>query len=482
LTADSNNWRLSSRALFSEIDAHAKRVAVIDEDGVETTYGELITRGRDLIEPLAERQLILVVCRNSMAAIAGYVALQRAGHVTLMINHKTTENALRGLIDRFRPTYAYLPQDIDHGRMGTRVGGLDEQVLVATGAEVDYELHPDLATLLPTSGSTGSPDYVRLSYRNLAANTASIIDYLGIQPGDRAITTMPMSYSYGLSIINTHLEAGATIVATERGLTERRFWQLMREAGVTTFGGVPYIYQMLKRLRFEHQEFPALRYITQAGGKLDTVMTREFAAICARKSIGFVVMYGQTEATARIAYVPPDRAESKAGAIGVAIPGGSLRLVDPDSGEPITQGEGELVYEGRNVSLGNASHRRELAHGDTRNGILFTGDIGRRDEDGFYYIVGRKSRFLKLFGNRVNLDALDQLLLTAGIEAACGGEDDGLIIYITDGTQHDRAREIIATRTELNPRWFRVVELAALPRSDNGKIQYAKLKGASSTS
>ena len=460
---------------FRDLERYADRTALIDDAGNHLSYAEMIARGDHLLGGLQGRQLVLVVCHNSPAAISGYVAMQRAGHVTMLVSHKTPAATLENLVSAFRPGYIYMPTAIDPSPLGRMVQRLDTHALLATGLDKDFAMHDDLVALLPTSGSTGSPEYVRISRTNLAANTRSIIDYLGIESTDRAITTMPMSYSYGLSIINTHLASGASLVATESSLMERSFWNLIRQSRATTFGGVPYIYQMLKRLRFEQMTLPDLRYITQAGGKLGVELTREFAEVCQRKRIDFITMYGQTEATARIAYVPPAQAISKAGAIGVAIPGGRLRLADPDSGESTTADEGEIVYEGKNVSLGNARSCHDLAGPDTRHGVLYTGDIGRRDADGYYYVVGRKSRVLKLYGNRVNLDELEQLLVAGGLDVACAGTDDMLVIYTTDGNCEPAIRQRISKHTDIGPRAYRVVRIEQVPRNESGKIQYARL-------
>ena len=464
------------KGLFDELERFADRVAIHNDDGHRLTYHELLSMADDLGERVTPNSLVMVVCRNSPAAITGYVGFQRRGCVTMLVNHKTNKDALLALIDAFRPAYLYLPEDLAEGPLpGETIHTLDDYLLRSTGLTIDYAMHEDLAALLGTSGSTGSPEYVRLTHGNLTANTSAIINYLGITASDRAITTMPMSYSYGLSIINTHLASGGCIITTETTLMEKSFWTLLRDAEATTFGGVPFIYQMLKRLRFERMHLPALRYITQAGGRLGVDLCRDFATICREKSLEFIVMYGQTEATARIAYVPADQALEKAGAIGIAIPGGHLWLTD-ETGRPISNGDqGELVYEGANVSLGNASNRHALNDNDQNRGQLFTGDIGYKDADGYFYIVGRKSRFVKIFGNRVALDDVEHLINAAGIEAACSGDDDDMVVFTTDPNNEASIRKLISTHTTISPKGYRVESITQIPRNDAGKIQYARL-------
>ena len=287
-----------------------------------------------------------------------------------------------------------------------------------------------------------------------------------------------MSYTFGLSIINSHLLQGGTLILTEKSLMEGGFWDLLRSAEATTFGGVPYTYAMLKRLRFGRMDLPSLRYLTQAGGKLGRDMSEEFAHLCHQKGMRFFVMYGQTEATARMSYVPDHLSEEKAGSIGIAIPGGQFHLED-DGHRLITESDtiGELVYRGDNVTMGYACGWEDLKLGDTRNGILFTGDLAKRDRDGFYYIMGRKKRFLKLYGIRVSLDETESLLKAAGFDVVCTGRDDELVIHTTSQDAIIPIRACLSTKTNLNVRGIRIEFIETIPRNAAGKISYAALTG-----
>ena len=279
----------------------------------------------------------------------------------------------------------------------------------------DISLHPNLALMLSTSGSTGSPKLVRLGHRNVASNAQSIAEYLGLSAAERPITSLPMAYSYGLSIINSHLAVGATLVLTSRGVLEKDFWSAMAEYECTSFAGVPYTYQMLLRVGLLKKSLPSLRTLTQAGGRLDPSYIEQVRTIASERGWSFYVMYGQTEASPRISYVPPAELHRKVGSIGIPVPGGSLE-VDPD---------GELVYSGPNVMLGYAQCEADLCKGDELGGVLKTGDLGRRDEDGFFYVTGRRSRFLKMFGQRFSLDEIEnELASRLHSPVACRGSDD----------------------------------------------------------
>jgi acyl-coenzyme A synthetase/AMP-(fatty) acid ligase len=279
-----------------------------------------------------------------------------------------------------------------------------------------------------------------------------------------------------MSILNTHLYKGTSIILSSASLMEQRFWSLFKKEKVTTFGGVPYTFEILKKLHFEKMEFSSLSYITQAGGKLTKELASEFIAICKSKQIRFIVMYGQTEASPRMSYLPWEFAEEKADSIGIAIPGGRFMLEDND-GSIIETPEtiGELVYQGENVTLGYAENRFDLNQGDDNHGILHTGDMAKFDKDEFYYIVGRKKRFLKVFGNRINLDEFEALLKKEGIVCACAGEDDRLLIFITSKNELEKTVSFIIKHTGINRNGFKVIVIKEMPRNESGKILYSEL-------
>lgn len=287
-----------------------------------------------------------------------------------------------------------------------------------------------------------------------------------------------MNYTYGLSIINSHLLVGATILVTDKGLMQKEFWSIFKSEGATSFGGVPYTYEMLDRLRFYRMQLPTLRYMTQAGGKLIPELHAKFAEYAANNEKKFIVMYGQCEATARMGYLPAEKAVEKCGSMGVAIPGGQFKLIDVDGNE-ITDvlTTGELVYEGENVTLGYAECGDDLIKGDERGGILQTGDMAQFDQDGYYYIVGRKKRFLKIYGNRVNLDEMDRLIKGKfeGIDCASAGVDDHMYIFVTDEGIADEVREFVVFKTKLNPAAFKTIVIDEIPKNDAGKILYKEL-------
>jgi acyl-coenzyme A synthetase/AMP-(fatty) acid ligase len=233
---------------------------------------------------------------------------------------------------------------------------------------------------------------------------------------------------------------------------------------------------MLKRLRLFRMDLPSLKTLTQAGGKLRPELVKEYIDCAVATNKQFIVMYGQTEATARMSYLPWDVASEKCASIGIAIPCGEFELQD-ENHQLITENEvdGELVYKGPNVSMGYAETCADLLKGDENNGILYTGDIARRDADGYYYITGRMKRFVKVFGNRVNLDATEQLLKSAGFDCACVGVDEKITIFVKCDEQEQSIKDLLLQKTGLNTRAFEVRIIDSFPLSSSGKILYGEL-------
>lgn len=457
----------------------APNTALITESGEFVTYAALAEYGEELYRRIARRCLVFILCRNEPGSVAAYTSCINHGVVPLLLDSGLDRELLYGLVGTYKPDFIICPDDTAGGFEGEMVYGFLNYSLVKTPYTGAYPLYPELALLLTTSGSTGSPKLVRQSYKNIRANTCSIVEYLALDETECAITTLPMSYTYGLSILNTHLWVGASVILTSKTLMQREFWAAFKQHGATSFGGVPYTYEMLNKLRFFRMDLPSLRYMTQAGGKLSPELHRLFAEYAQNTGRKFIVMYGQTEATARMSWLPAERSLEKYGSMGVAIPGGRFSLLGADGSE-IAEPEtvGELVYEGDNVTLGYAACGEDLVKPDERHGRLVTGDMAKRDSEGFYYIVGRKKRFLKLFGKRVNLDECEQLVKAKfpGASCACAGVDDKLYIFTADSAVYETVRAYMAEKLNINHAGIEAVLLSAIPVKDSGKTNYQALE------
>jgi acyl-coenzyme A synthetase/AMP-(fatty) acid ligase len=456
---------------FSKFDAD---IAATDECG-NISYRQLETEGEALANATGKRCLVFVFCRNTIGALLGYTAFLNNGIVPLLLSDTTDIDLVNSLIEIYKPAYLWLDETLENKFSYAQVYNARGFSLLKTGY-AQYPLNEELALLLTTSGSTGSPKLVRQSCKNISANAKSIAQYLELDSTERPITTLPMNYVYGLSIINSHLLVGAAIIMTTHGYMEREFWQAFYEQKATSIAGVPYNYEILKKLRFFRMNLPSLRYMTQAGGKLPPELHKEYAEYAKQNGKRFYVMYGQAEATARMSYLPYSRSLEKYGSMGIAIPGGEFSLIDANQ-NVITEPDvvGELVYKGDNVTLGYAECGSDLAKGDERGGVLFTGDMAKRDLDGYYYIVGRKKRFLKIFGNRVGLDECEQLIKTEfDTDCACVGVDDKMTVYVTSADT-EKITKFISEKTGLNSSAF-VVKTASIPKNESGKTLYSELQ------
>ena len=421
------------------------------------SYGELrseVARAAAVLR--GPKTLVFCFCRNNLASVVWYLAAVEAGHAVALLDEGLAEEFKSRLIELYSP--GWILRSAEAGVTGS-------------GAPAG-EILPALSVLLSTSGSTGSPKFVRLTRENVLANARSISAALAIGAEERAISSLPMHYSYGLSVLNTHLMMGASVVLTNDGLMSPGFWQAFRENACTSFAGVPYSYQVLRRLKIDELNVPTLRTMTQAGGKLNNDLVAHFHEIMARRGGRFFVMYGQTEATARIAILPHDRLPEKLGSAGLAIPGGSFHI-DGGAGQ-----SGELIYSGPNVMMGYAACRDDLALGDVLQGTLATGDLARLDAEGFVHIEGRMKRDAKLFGLRINLDEIEGMLRAHGPTAVIGGADK-LLIFCEHGDEESfaRYRTELAARLKVNHRALEFHRLERLPVNGSGKIDYQALAG-----
>lgn len=430
----------------AHLRAHGERPAVHTADQT-LSYRQLADRVDCATAEFAgDRKLILLETHNDIATLVHYLGAVAGGHVVLPVPPGSDH---ADLLATYRP-------DIVIDADGVRRRGAQH-----------HDLHPDLALLLSTSGSTGSPKLVRLSAANLLANAESIAEYLGISDTDCAATTLPMSYCYGLSVIHSHLLRGAALILTDLSVIDDAFWALFGRHQGTSFAGVPYTFDLLDRIGFDTMSLPHLRYITQAGGRLEPARVRQFATLGQRRGWQLFVMYGATEATARMAYLPPELAATRAEAIGRPIPGGHLWIDAPD-------GEiGELVYQGPNVMMGYARDAADLSAA-AGNDELRTGDLARRGDDGLFEVVGRANRFAKLFGLRIDLQRVESALRERGIAALCTDDDDTLVTATTHDAQ--TVRGAVTEITGLPAGSVRAVTVDELPMLSSGKPDYPAVR------
>jgi acyl-coenzyme A synthetase/AMP-(fatty) acid ligase len=464
-----------------DLKRYKERIAVISDKGEQLTYGELDVQAAKFADAVKDKGLLICLCENRVGSLVGFVGCLEHHIPIVLLDGGKDPGSIKNLVEIYQPEYLWLLEDRLGDYEGERVYECANYVLLRMhyANEIEKpEINPELALCLTTSGSTGSPKFVRLSAKNVFANAESIAEYLEIDENERPITVLPSYYSYGVSVINSHLIKGATILLTEGTVAQREFWNFIKEQKATSIAGVPYIYEMLKMLRFMRMDLPYLKTMTQAGGKLNKDIAKEYIEWAQSKDKRFFVMYGQTEATARMSYLPLEHALDKYASIGIAIPRGKFSLIDVNGNvidEPDV--DGELVYEGPNVSLGYAECRADLTKGDENNGVLHTGDVARRDADGYYYITGRLKRFVKVWGNRCNLDATEQIVKSnVTTSCACVGVDDKITLFVTEQGLEEQIVKLLVEKTGLNNKAFEVRVIDAIPVKSSGKIDYPAMQ------
>ncbi len=427
---------------------YALRTALILEDGTNITYKQLMGRIDKFAKQLQGNTVAVLMSQNSVDFIVAYLACLKKGVIPLLISEKASKEYINMIAEQYDAGYILLGE---------------KNVLTRRKRETNIKIHSDLALLLATSGSMGNIKYVKLSKKNLISNIKSVCDALNISETDRAITSLPLNYTYGLSVLNTHLYKGASIVITGRSVISTDFWNLVKKENVTTFSGVPFIYESIYKLSIFNYEFPSLKVLTQAGGKLSEKLQVYFGGIARRKGLDFYIMYGQTEATARMTVLSADLILNKLGSVGTAIPGGKIDIID-----------GEVIYYGENVCMGYAQKIEDLSKGDENRGILHTKDAGYM-KNGYLYLEGRLDRVIKINGIRINLQDCENIIMNLTNKSSlCQLKENKLIITIEGILNEHESKKIyreLFNVFSLSKKDYEFVSVKKLNRTNSGKIK-----------
>lgn len=456
--------------MFLDLDKKERtRIAAVDDSGQSVTYGDLCDFSQKFAKQLPSRSLIFILSENRIGSLLGYIGALSNRVVPLILSAATEEGLYNNLYEKYQPEYLWLPLKKAEEKGMKHLFEAWDYCLVKTG-NPPVQMYEELSLLLPTSGSTGSPKLVRHSYRNIEANADNVRRLFKMDGSEKAMAILPMHYTMGLSVITSHLLAGATLLLSGRSLLDKGFWAMLKEA--TCFTGVPYSFEILTKMRFTRMDLPNLKIITQGGGKLTEAMWNTLAQYAKDKNKQFIATYGQSECTARMAYLPAEMALDKVCSIGIAEPGGQLSIVD-DNGNETFEGEaqGEMVYRGENVTLGYATCREDLTKGDENHGVMHTGDLARRDADGCYFIVGRLKRFLKIYGLRIGLDEVERMIKSEyKTDCYCKGDDEKLIVLVTDAKLQDVLPSFIEEKTHLFHQRVEVQVVKEILRNEAGKV------------
>lgn len=401
-----------------------------------------------------EKKLAFLYLENNLESIEILLQFLHSNHCFALLNPAIDLDFKKHLENKYHPNFIF-----DQSRFEN----LEKRNSVK-------KIHPKLKLLLSTSGSTGSPKMVKISENNIIENAYSILNYLPINQKDTCPLELPLFYAYGFSIFTTNCMAGGKIICNLDDILQTNFWNDFEKFAFTSLAGVPFVYEMLKRIGFTKKTYPSLKYLTQAGGKLNEKTLDHFADYSIKNKIDFFVMYGQTEATARMSFLHPKDLKNKINSIGKPILNGSFSI-DYDTKE--------LIYTGPNVFGGYANSVKDLENFEENN-CLNTGDLARIDSEGFYYIIGRMKRFIKIFGSRINLDEIE-LLLKQNISKnnwACIGKSDKKLIVFTTNFNFEKAKikDFLKSKLNLHPKFIELKFIEEIPKNANQKTNYSELK------
>ncbi len=463
--------------MFLDLDKHNQdKTAIKDDSGYELSYRDVCDTVRAFEELALPRCVVFCMCESCAGSLVGYLAFENNKQVPLLLSAKLDSGLRTNLDEVYQPSYYWAPERMSDELGGEKIYSAYGYALVKT-AHKPYELNDKLSMLLTTSGSTGSPKLVRHKYGNLEANARNVAKVFEWREEEKGICDLPMNYTMGLNVINSHLAVGASVLMVKANLMDPDFWSFIKENGGTSFCGVPFSYEIMRRIGFDRMELPELYTLAEGGGKLTDKMFKWTAAYCKNNGKRFCATFGTSETSARMAFLDPKMAEDKIGSIGKAIPEGELFLIDEAQGEDgcVT---GELGYRGPNVTMGYAVCKEDLIKDDEFCGEYHTGDIAKRDADGYYYIIGRKGRFLKLFGLRVSLDETERILKSQYPDAdcVCTGDDKRMSIFTVDERIKDEIIPFISAKTNLHNSAFRVYVVDKIPRNEYGKVKFAELE------
>ncbi|MCT4013555.1 AMP-binding protein [Elizabethkingia anophelis] len=413
-----------------------------------------------------KKSLVVLYLDNSLESIEIYLKFLNSKHAIALLNRNLEASLKQDIEDSYLPQFIYdvVRDEIQGYSRIKEMSGIFRKNEISNAI-----INPSIKVLLSTSGTTGSPKFVKLSEDNIYQNALSIVDYLPINSKDKCPLNLPIYYSYGLSVLNSNMINGGDIYCNVKDVMNKEFWNDFNNIGFTSLAGVPYVYEMLNRIGFTKNKYPTLKYYTQAGGKLNEKLADIFTNYAIQNKVDFFIMYGQTEATARMSYLYANQEQSKLNSVGKAIKNGRFYIDDENS---------ELIYNGPNVFGGYAEYLNDLQSYDDID-ILRTGDIADIDENNYVYITGRLKRFVKILGNRINLDEIEQSIKKNFIEHIfyVTGKADQFLVISTISQDVDKTiiSSFLNKKFGIHPAYIRYNFVEEFPLTTNGKIDYKKL-------
>ena len=461
--------------LFKNFKNFKNSIALIDADNKnKLSYTKIKSNSEILLKKIKERKFILIIAENTFGSILSYIYSILNNYIVIFINSNANTDEINKIIKIYKPNFI-----VSTDKKLKLLKKNNYQKIFCTFDDVFFfktnyqnsKFNDKLQILLPTSGTLGNSKYVKISKENIYENTISIINYLKISKKDIAITNMPYFYSYMLSILNTHLQKGGTIIITNKTIIQKEFWEIYNKYKISSFNGVPYTYEIMSKIGFKRIFRKHLKYITQAGGKLEKNILLSISKLAKKKKIKFFSMYGQTEASPRISYLKPKFSIKKVGSIGKVITNTKMWIQNKSKKIKTPFTKGNIFFSGKNLMLGYANNYKDLnknSHKKSHN----TGDMGYFDKEGFFYITGRSNRYAKLYGNRIDLDEIESKMKSKKLEVVCIDKADALNLFYTNGKQLNMIKKQLTFILKQNLSKIKFILINNFPRTSSLKINY----------
>lgn len=474
--------------LFDKMEQYKDNIFIQNEKDETITYNDALRYSDRLKEIIPERCFVLILTKNTIGGVLNYISCVKNRIVPLLIDCNTNPKLVEKLLEQYKPRYVFMPNELKNKYKDyTTVHEEYDYTVLRTNYDEKENLYDELCMCISTSGSTGDQKLVRLSYNNIIENTLQGWDFfeenlknqgIPIENNDfRSLVALPICYSFILLVINITILGGGIVLITEKNFFEKEFWEFFVKERSTTLYGIPYHLEILDKINFFQAKYPFFKQMVIAGGNLSEELYDKCVSFAEKNNSIFGIGYGQTEATAVISELEADKVVTKRGSIGKGL--SKIELFLEDDGEIINEPnkEGELVCKGPNVALGYAKDRNDLSKPDEFNSILYTGDLAYFDEDGYFYIKGRKSRFVKVYGNRVSLDNIELITKEKykDIDIACIGKDNNICVFINNKSYVQEIESYILDMFSFNKKVINIKHIENIPRNESGKVLYSKL-------
>ena len=436
----------------------------ISDDLGKYSYAELVKETSKLKQLKLNKGLVLNITNNSFNYLLGYIFFIENKFPQILLDNDTNEANLNRIIERYEPEYFYLPTSFKINLNKKYRVYSNSTYLLYWKKVKKTQINKNLCLLLPTSGTTGEQKFAKISFQNLKNNTKNISKYLKINSKDTTITTLQPSYSSGMSILNTHVDNASGIVLTNFTIVQKKFWDIYKSNRITNFNGVPITYEIIEKLGFKILNNKYLKFLTSAGGSINLNLMKKIINYSEKRRIDYYYMYGQTEASPRIAYIKYPREKKHLGSIGRSIPEGKMYI-----------SSNEIIYEGKNIFGGYSELKKDLKF-FMLSKKLNTGDLGYKNSQGYFFLIGRKKRIIKIFSYRYNLDDIENILNKNKISCKIIGKNDKLYIFSKNSLSEKEIYHLLYKEMKLPKDKIIIKKINKIPLTKNGKVSYVKLE------